>query len=299
MAKQPAAHLAAAPSVGGDDSCGVRSCPAEGTRRSAHAELYDRTRPGYPAQLFKDLAVLGGLTRQSRVLEIGCGIGQATAPLAQLGCTIVAVELSPEMAAVARRNLQTFPNVTVEVSPFEDWIPPATPFDLILSATAFHWIDPDIRVGKSADVLRPGGTLAVVSTEHVAGGTESFFADVQECYERFDPKTPPGLRQTPAADIPDDPTEFERSQRFGSAQFRRYEWEQTYTTKQYLDLLMTYSGHRALAEPAREGLLACIANLINRDHGGQISKRYLTQLTLAHTATQCRPCSGSRTEVSG
>lgn len=249
------------------------------------ADLYDQARPGYPDQMFADLVQLAGLSPQSRVLEIGCGTGQATLPLARLGCTIVAVELSPDLAAVARRNLHDFPNVTIEVSPFEDWTPPATPFDLVLSATAFHWIDPDIRVDKTADVLRPGGTLAVIHSEHVAGGTGRFFIDAQDCYERFDPKTPPGLRLTPAADIPDDSSEFDRSQRFGPAQFRRYEWEQAYTTRTYLDLLMTYSGHRALPQPARDGLLACLAGLINRDHNGQISKRYLTQLTLAYKTT--------------
>ncbi|HKT00731.1 MAG TPA: class I SAM-dependent methyltransferase [Rugosimonospora sp.] len=244
------------------------------------AYLYDQARPGYPAQLFKDLAELAGLRPQSRVLEIGCGTGQATVPLAQLGGTVVAVELSPALAAVASHNLRTFPHVSVVVSAFEDWTPPTTPFDLVLSATAFHWIDPGVRVAKVAGLLRPGGGLAVVSTHHVAGGTEAFFVDSQHCYERFDPKTPPGLRLTPAADIPDDSTEFDQSRRFGPAQFRRYEWEQTYTTREYLNLLMTYSGHRALPVTARSGLLACIASLIDNSYGGRISKRYLTHLTL-------------------
>jgi SAM-dependent methyltransferase len=246
------------------------------------ADLYDQARPGYPDQMFADLAQLAGLNPQARVLEIGCGTGQATRPLAQLGCTIVAVELSHEMAAVARRNLHDFPNVAIEVSPFEDWPPPATPFDLVLSATAFHWIDPDIRVGKAADVLRPDGTLALIHSEHVAGGTEGFFVDAQSCYERFDPKTPPGWRQVPAADVPDDSTEIDASQRFGPARFRRYEWEQSYTTRGYLDLLMTYSPTRAMPQPTRDGLLSCLGGLIDRDHNGQISKRHLTQLTLAH-----------------
>ncbi len=248
------------------------------------AELYERARPGYPAQLFTDLAQLAGLTPRSRVLEIGCGTGQATRPLAQLGCTIVAVELSPEMAAVARRNLHDFPNVTIEVAPFEEWTAPAAPFDLVVSATAFHWIDPELRFHKAADLLRPGGALAVIYSEHVAGGTERFFVDAQDCYERFDPKTPPGLRLTPAADLADDPSEFDRSRRFGPARFRRYEWEQAYTTRSYLDLLMTYSPTRSLPHPARTALLSCIGGLIDRDHHGQVRKRYLTQMTLAHKA---------------
>ncbi|GIJ43543.1 methyltransferase type 11 [Virgisporangium aliadipatigenens] len=243
------------------------------------AELYHRARPGYPAALFEDLTRLAGLTRGSRVLEIGCGTGQATVPLARLGCTVVAVELSPDLAAVARHELRAFPDVRVDVGAFEEWAAPEEPFDLVLAATSFHWIDPEVRVRKPADLLRPGGSLAVVATDHVAGGTERFFVDVQRCYERFDPQTPPGLRPTPGAGIPDEPVEPAPA-RFGPALFRRYEWEVAYTTAQYLDLLMTYSGHRAMPAPARDGLLACVAGRIDGDHGGRISKRYQTRLTL-------------------
>src|SRR3712207_9472293 len=76
------------------------------------AERYDRARPGYPPALFDDLAALAGIGPGCRVLEIGCGTGQATVPLAERGCEVVAVELGPQMAAVARRNLARFPAVT-------------------------------------------------------------------------------------------------------------------------------------------------------------------------------------------
>lgn len=253
------------------------------------AARYDLARPRYPEQTFADLAELARLGPDSRVLEIGCGTGKATLPLARLGCTVVGVELSPEMAAIARHNLRDFPGVTVEVAAFEDWQPPAEPFDLVLAASAFHWVDPGVRFAKSAGVLRPGGALAVIGNDHVAGGTERFFVDAQDCYERFDPSTPPGLRQTPAADLPDDPTEFDESRLFGPVIFRRYAWEQEYRTREYMDLLLTYSGHRALPPPAREGLLACLADLIDRDHGGRISKAYLTRLALARRRPPARP----------
>ncbi|WKU07110.1 trans-aconitate 2-methyltransferase [Micromonospora sp. HUAS LYJ1] len=246
------------------------------------AARYDRARPGYPDRLFDDLARIAGLDAGARVLEIGSGTGQATRVLAERGYAVHAVELSAEMAAVAVHNLRGLPNVTVEVAAFEEWVAPVTPFDLVLAATAFHWIDPDIRVGRAADVLRPGGTLAVIHTEHVAGGTERFFVDVQGCYERFDPRTPPGLRLTPAADHPRDSAEIDQSGRFGPVEFLRYEWEQSYTTATYLDLLMTYSGTRSLPQPDRDRLLACIGGLIDRAHEGVVTKRYLTQLTLAH-----------------
>ncbi|MPZ81561.1 MAG: methyltransferase domain-containing protein [Actinophytocola sp.] len=242
------------------------------------AERYDRRRPGYPAELFGELTA----GPRSRVLEIGCGTGQATLPLARLGCAVIAVELSEDMATIARRHLAGFPTARVVVSAFEDWPLPADPFDIVLSATAFHWLDPDVRMRKAADALRPGGSLALVSTHHVAGGTEPFFAEVQRCYERFDPDTPPGLRLSRSDGIPTDSTEFDRSGRFGPVRFRRYEWEQTYRSREYEDLLLTYSGHRALPQPRQSALLACIANLVDTGYGGRITKRYMTQLAVAH-----------------
>jgi SAM-dependent methyltransferase len=247
------------------------------------AELYDRARPGYPPALFDDLAELAGIGPGSRVLELGPGTGQATLPLAERGCQVVAVELGPDLAAVARSKLAGFPHVEVVTAAFEDWPLPAEPFDLVLAATAFHWIDPSVRVDKVADALRPGGFLATVTTHHVAGGDESFFADVQDCYVRFDPDTPVALSLESAIDIPGAHYDLDRSDRFGPPMLRRYEWDAPYTTASYIDLLLTYSGHRALEPEAQHNLLDCIANLIDTSYGGRITKHYLTELRVAAT----------------
>jgi SAM-dependent methyltransferase len=237
-------------------------------------ELYDRVRPGYPDALFDDLA---DLTSGSRVLEIGCGTGQATVSLARRGYEIVAVELGARLAELARRKLAPFSAVTVVNAAFEAWPLPAEPFDIVLAATSFHWIDPEVRVRKAAEALRPRGALAVVSTHHVAGGDERFFADVQGCYEHWDPATPPGLRLPAAADVP--------LADLDQAVFRRYEHEITYATHEYRDLLLSYSGHRALEPAAREGLLSCITQLIDERHGGRVTKRYMNELAVAVLAS--------------
>jgi len=253
------------------------------------AELYDQARPGYPPALFADLAELADLGPDSRVLEIGCGTGQATVPLAQRGYTVVAVELGSNMASVARRKLASFGAATVVVSAFEDWPLPAEPFDAVVSATAFHWLDPAIRVSKSADALRAGGTLATISTHHVAGGDVAFFDEAQACYERWDPATPPGLHLERADQIPFESDEVDRSDRFSPPRFRRYEWQQTYSTAAYLEVLQTYSGHRLLQQDLRAGLLACIADLIDIRYRGSITKRYMTELRVAHLILAAPP----------
>src|SRR5690242_21083171 len=86
------------------------------------AERYDRARPGYPEALFDDLVTLAGLTPGDRQIEVGCATGKATRPLARRGFRITCVELGPELAAVARRNLAGF-EVEIVRSPFEEWEP--------------------------------------------------------------------------------------------------------------------------------------------------------------------------------
>ena len=56
---------------------------------------YQRTRPVCPPQLFSDLIDLAALDAGDRVIEIGCGTGQATVPLAERGLSVTAVELAP------------------------------------------------------------------------------------------------------------------------------------------------------------------------------------------------------------
>ncbi|MFI5693275.1 class I SAM-dependent methyltransferase [Kribbella sp. NPDC051586] len=243
------------------------------------ADLYDRVRPTYPPELFDDLAAIVGDC--PRVLEIGPGTGQATSAMVDRGWPVTAVELSLGLAEVLRRK---YPAIDVVVADFDTLDLPARSFDLVISATAFHWLDPATRVQRCVELLRPGGALAVVSTHHVAGGSERFFADVQSCYDRFtDDAVHDGL---PAEDdVPVDPEGLGRSGLFGSVEFRSYGWDAHYSGTEYLELLSSYSGHRALTIERRDGLYDCIGALIEAA-GGSITKRYLNQLSVGISLNQ-------------
>ena len=89
------------------------------------------------------------------------------------------------------------------------------------------------------------------------------------------------MRLQPSSEIPLARDELDESDRFSPPTFRRYEWEQTYSTETYREVLLTYSGHRLLQSDLREGLLACIAALIDTRYEGSITKRYLTELRIA------------------
>src|SRR5919107_3821041 len=106
------------------------------------ALLYDEVRPGYPEDLFDDVVSLSKIPARGRILEIGCGTGQATVPFARRGYHILCIELGENLAAVARRNLEAYPQTEVRTAAFEEWPLQESAFDLAISATAFHWLYP-------------------------------------------------------------------------------------------------------------------------------------------------------------
>jgi SAM-dependent methyltransferase len=244
-------------------------------------ELYERARPTYPKEVFDDLADLAGLGQGSRVLEIGCGTGQATRPLAARGYSVLCVELGARLAAAARRNLTRFPNVQVVHANFEIWEPERAAFDAIVAFTAFHWVDPELRYEKAARLLRERGSLVVAGSLHVQRpGGDTFWAEVQEDYDAVVPS--PDNRPPPTPDEIDDlREEIEGSGRFEYVASRRYVWDQPYSADEYISLLNTYSGHRALDEERRAQLYDRIRRRIEARPDGRVVKTYITMLNVA------------------
>lgn len=229
---------------------------AEPLRRTfdSAAHVYDAARPSYPEQLFDDLVKLAGLEAGSRLLEIGCATGKATKPLLQRGFSIVCVELGQQLGAIARRNLAALP-VEIHIARFETWSGERESFDLIYAATAWHWVDPEVRYRKVHDLLRPGGHLAFWSAVHAfPAGFDPFFSEIQEVYdelgESYEGEWPPALPE----EVPDEAHEIEASGLFGDVQVRRYVWEGQYTADEYITLLDTFSGHIAMEPAKREHL---------------------------------------------
>ena len=126
-------------------------------------DLYEATRRGYPDELLDNLVQTAQLSRGSVVLEIGCGTGQLTGQLVPLGLAITAIDISPAMVTKARSVVNS-DKVRFEASAFEDFDACGALFDVVVSATAFHWIDPEVAFVRTAALLRPDGWLALLGT---------------------------------------------------------------------------------------------------------------------------------------
>jgi SAM-dependent methyltransferase len=246
----------------------------------AVADDYARYRPAPPAPVVDAVCASGGLGPGTRVLEIGCGAGQLTVALGQRGVDVTAVELGPRLAARAERNLTGCPNARVVIAAFEEWPLPARPFDAVVSANAFHWLDPEIRFVKTATALRVGGSLVIVVVHHVRGGTSAFFDANQRHYVGW------GLSEAPQrpptrADLRGSFPELDTLPAFGSVRRRWFEVPVRSTTEEYLGWLRTDSLVNAVDPVARRGFLADMARLIDTEFDGSVVRNWVHEVITA------------------
>jgi SAM-dependent methyltransferase len=252
-------------------------------------ELYDRVRPTYPDELFADLVAITGMDRRSSVLEVGCGTGQATLSLAALGASVTAIEPGDGMAALARQRLAAFGNVGLENSTFEEWDDGGRRFDVLVAASAWHWVDPSVGWRRAHDVLRPEGWMALLG--HVVvrrPGEPEVYAETADLHERFSPGNP-GWGHPPLEDevrrtdvgwgLVDDPGSL-----FGPTIVRWYPAVQWFDGDGFADLLRSTSLYRRLDSDVRDPLLDAIAERIRTRMGDRASRHYLSVLRVGRRA---------------
>jgi len=150
------------------------------------ADLYDKARPAYPKELFDELIKQVRLTENARILEIAPGTGQATLPLARLGCKIVGVEPGKQLSEIAKKNLAQYQNVKIINKAFEDVDLYERSFDLIYAATALHWINQEAQFSKPHRLLKDDGFMAIIKGDHISDGVgDKLFHATQPIYEEY------------------------------------------------------------------------------------------------------------------
>lgn len=250
------------------------------------AEHYQDARPEYPQALYDRLVDVAGVGPGDHLLEIGCATGKATLALARRGLQITCVEIGPELAAAARRNLAAFQDVEVVTGAFETWQPPTgSRFDLVFAATAWHWIDPASRYRRAWELLRPGGHLAFWSATHVLReGGDSFFLDIQDVYDEIGEGRPAGSAWRRPGELPDDRAEIERSGLFQDVVVHQFDWEISYDAQAYVRLLDTFSDHIAMQPWQRERLYAEISRRLSQRPDGRLRRGWGAVLHVARRA---------------
>jgi SAM-dependent methyltransferase len=218
------------------------------------ADLYDDMRPDYPDELYDAIEAVVGRFEGMAVLDLAAGTGLQNRAIARRGARLVAVDPDIGMLRRLRAKSPVVPAVVgrAEASPLRDGT-----VDLVVCATAWHWLHTGEAVEEVRRVLRPGGHLAVWWANNNWGdGIE--WEDAQSAvFDRWDSvqgSVPPshdgvGPRDA-AADL--------RSRGLNVILAREFNWTRTVTRGEHLKMLGTHSNNLALSEPDRRAMLAQI-----------------------------------------
>jgi SAM-dependent methyltransferase len=230
------------------------------------------------------------------VLDVGCGTGIAARQFQAAGCRVLGVDPDPRMADLARQS-----GLEAEVATFEAWDPAGRAFDAVIAAQAWHWVDPAAGAAKAAQVLRPGGRLAVFwnafqpppglgdafagAYRQVMPGSPNLWAGpILDAYLMMCGKAADGIRQAGA---------------FGDPEQWRFGWDRPYTRDEWLDQVPTFGGHTQLPPAKLQELLTAIGAAIDAV-GGSFTMRYATvAVTAARTGTARPGWQGQATRSAG
>ncbi|MDE7289790.1 MAG: class I SAM-dependent methyltransferase [Oscillospiraceae bacterium] len=243
------------------------------------AEEYDRIRPMYVKELFKDLFAYSPINSESRVLEIGMGTGKASGAILDSGCHLVGLEPGIHLAEAASKKYQKYPNLSIVNSTFQNFSCCSEYFDLIYAATAFHWIPEEYGYRRVYELLKQGGAFARFAYH---AGTDKkrkeLTAEIQKCYRKY-------------ASWEDEAKEYseeyaknlaETARKYGYVDIKHkmYYFNKDFTADEYMGLLRTYPDHMKIEDASRRKLFQGIHSAIV-NNGGVITVYYTMDLELA------------------
>lgn len=141
---------------------------------SGTAEAYARYRPAHPDDLLDDLRQRAGVTGAGRLLDLACGPGRVTLPLARHFGEVWAVDQEPQMIEVgrARAERQGLMNIRWMVGRAEDVQTAPGSFELITIGEAFHRLDQRVTAERALEWLAPGRCLATLGCFGLLAGQE-------------------------------------------------------------------------------------------------------------------------------
>lgn len=251
------------------------------------AQAYDRVRPKYPQELLERAVEVAAIPKTGKILEVGCGPGTATISLAQMGFSMVCLELSLETCKIARQNLAGYPNLEVINTNFEEWEPADRELDAIVAATSWHWVAPEHKHQKAASILKNSGALVLLWNTAMQPPLE-IFERLADIFAQYLPTM---------AKYKDRETELGEVGIFAGAaidsglfsgvieEYRSIELN--YSIDDYLQLLTTYSPCIALSPESRHDLLQQLRARLEQNCGEQIPLSYLS---IFHIATKRLSC---------
>jgi ubiquinone/menaquinone biosynthesis C-methylase UbiE len=98
------------------------------------------------------------ITPNMKVLELGCGTGYFTREMVHSGAEITAIDISPDLLAIAKANISASNVIFKEENAYNMSFQPAI-FDTIVGSSVLHHLDIEKSMAEIYRVLKSGGTM--------------------------------------------------------------------------------------------------------------------------------------------
>ena len=250
-------------------------------------EQFDRYRPRYSEELFAALNEYAGIGPGKDVLELGPGTGQATEPVLRTGCNYNAIELGEHLYAKMKEKYGNLPNFNIVNDDFITHDFGDQRFDMIYSAATIQWIPEEIAFCKTFELLKPGGTLAMMLTVADYKSTnEELYAEIQAVYDKY---------YKPEVPYTHGKFRYDNAPAYGYVDFERREFygERVMTADEYVAFSGTHCDHIVVPEPYRTPFFEGLREAVLR-HGNRLVFRDTYVLYLTKKPS---PMSPNREEV--
>jgi SAM-dependent methyltransferase len=252
-----------------EDAVAVSVDPRAASAFASGVDAYDRGRPSYPADLVAGVAAELGLSRASRVLDLGAGTGKLARVMAPLAGRVVAIDPSLAMLAELRRQL---PDVEAVVGTAEAIPLPDESVEAVFVGEAFHWFRTARACAEIARVLTPGGGLALV-------WNRARWSEQQHCWlDAFDALVKPHRRA--AGEFPAGDGQWksllEDTGLFGPLSLAETDYQHRVSADDFVALVASWSWIANLPEQQRAALLTEIRAVV-AGHA-PLTLRYRTEI---------------------
>lgn len=248
------------------------------------ASKYEKLRPGYTDELYQMIFDYIPIDSLSNVVEVGIGGGQATLPILKTGCTLTGIEYGENFSKLCEEKFKEYKKFSVITDKFENVSFPDSKYDLVYSASAFHWVPEDIGYSKVYAMLKSGGAFARFANHPYRDkGNTVLSEEIDKLYSKY-------YYEYYGIDIKSEKEYSEEraiqraqiAEKYGFTDIKHalFYRTRTYSAKEYTELLGTYSDHIAIEERIRTEFFSKIEETINQ-YGGSFTLYDTIDLQLA------------------
>ncbi|WP_280303309.1 class I SAM-dependent methyltransferase [Nocardia abscessus] len=203
---------------------------------------YARYRPGYPREFLDDMIERLGLRGTGRLLDLGCGTGQLTLPLAAHVAEAVGMDPEPEMLTEASRQARErdVTNVTWTQGTSAELPGDLGHFRLVTMGRSFHWMDREQVLTALDEMVDDGGGLVIANDSCLIRPTTTWQQAIEEVQRSF---LPPEHQHgpTPTADPRKTHDQVLANSPFCQVNRKVYEFLRPWTIEQAIGYLYSTS----------------------------------------------------------